>query len=130
MNRYFLVIEEDVEKKSIMNVKELQEFAIPFAALLNEHRNLEDRVDVTDIDNLLEGMSRLVFVHIIEIEEIKKMTIMWLVNNQRLGAFDGHIEEHLDFEKSSVDEIEWYFTNWVIDDEHFVDSLLEEYQLA
>lgn len=46
---------------------------------------------------------------------IKEITINWLENNQENGAFDGHMEENMDFKKLNDDEINWYFENWVLD---------------
>lgn len=46
---------------------------------------------------------------------IKRITIGWLENNQETGAFDGHMEQDMDFESLSDDEIAWYFDNWVLD---------------
>ena len=45
----------------------------------------------------------------------KFYTIGQLKNMQRDGEFIGHPEEFYDFDLVAIDELEWYFYNWLYD---------------
>ena len=39
--------------------------------------------------------------------------ISWLKSNQSHGAFEGHIENSMDFDSLSDEILQWYFDFWV-----------------
>lgn len=48
---------------------------------------------------------------------MKEKTIAWLENNQQNGAFENQPEDDMDFNVLSEDEINWYYQNWVLEEE-------------
>jgi hypothetical protein len=50
---------------------------------------------------------------------VRDRTILWLEENRKNGAFDGFMEENMDFDCLSDEDILWYFDNWYMTEDYF-----------
>lgn len=49
-------------------------------------------------------------------ENMKYEVINWLEVNRNNGFFEGYLEDDMDFNELSNEDLEWYYNNWLLPD--------------
>ena len=61
-----------------------------------------------DVNTLVDGLDQIYD------EAIRYETINWLKSKKEQGDFDGQIENEIDFDRLTMDQIFDYYDNWVV----------------